>query len=253
MDPAADVDYNLPFSPYNYCINNPIKLIDPDGMDWYDINGTISWYDQEGDLELDDQTYSSLGKNVLVGFHDRDEEGNEDVNAARFELYLESDTEGPTATIFGNTVPSDNMKYGTLAEGLYPAKSASRASYVEKGKEDLALIINEGNEVPTLNGNPNKANSDMLTGVFFHMGNNYQESLFDSRGNAYSKGCQTSGNFPGSRQVHNEFMKSVGKDFNGNYYLRSNQVNGGTIKGVSVIGSGTTHLKPKMGFVTVSQ
>lgn len=119
-------------------------------------------------------------------------------------------------------MPSDITKYGILAEGLYPARFQSRASYLAKGKEDLALIINEGRAVPTLNGNPNKANSDMLTGVFFHTGNPYQESLLDKAGNpVWSHGCQTSGCGPGSRDRHNAFMEKVGKDFNGAFFLRA--------------------------------
>jgi hypothetical protein len=190
-------------------------------MDWYDIDGNIQWKDQEGELKIGDKTYQSLGKNVIVGTHNRDASGNEPVNTAQFDLYLESNKNGPSATIKGNTVPADITKYGTLAEGLYPAEFGSRASYVAKGKEDLAILINKGGELPTVFGNPNKKNSDMLTGVFFHAGNNYQESLFDSKGNAYSKGCQTGGSYAGAKEKHNAFMKIAGTDFNGNYYLRA--------------------------------
>ena len=35
IDPMADESHNLSMSPYNYCINNPILYLDPDGMDWY--------------------------------------------------------------------------------------------------------------------------------------------------------------------------------------------------------------------------
>ena len=89
-----------------------------------------------------------------------------------------------------------------LLEGLYPERSQSRAGYVARGKEDLALIINEGLAVPTTVNNPKSS----ITEVFFHMGNNYQTSLFDSKSNAYSRGCQTSGCYPNSRPAHNAFM-----------------------------------------------
>lgn len=34
IDPMADSHDNISYSPYNYVINNPVSLIDPDGMDW---------------------------------------------------------------------------------------------------------------------------------------------------------------------------------------------------------------------------
>ncbi len=36
MDPLCEKYYSI--SPYVYCANNPVNLIDPDGMDWYWIN-----------------------------------------------------------------------------------------------------------------------------------------------------------------------------------------------------------------------
>lgn len=97
----------------------------------------------------------------------------------------------------------------------------------EKYHNELAIRIYnlDGSDgLPTVNGNPRKVNDDLLTGVLFHMGNNYQTSLFDSRGNAYSHGCQTSGCFPNSRPVHNAFMNKLGRDFKGAYYLRSKPI-----------------------------
>ena len=52
------------WTPYNYCANNPVNITDPTGMDWYDIDGNITWHDNEGDLTIGDKTYTSLG----VGF-----------------------------------------------------------------------------------------------------------------------------------------------------------------------------------------
>ena len=94
----------------------------------------------------------------------------------------------------------------------------------------------------------------MLTGIFFHSGNPYQESLKDRAGNpVWSHGCMTSGSGPGSKKLHNDFMKQVGNNFKGNFYLRSNLVDGGTISGVTVSNSGSPYLKPKMGLVTISK
>ena len=39
MDPLCEKYYNI--SPYAYCHNNPIKNIDPDGLEWKDINGNL--------------------------------------------------------------------------------------------------------------------------------------------------------------------------------------------------------------------
>jgi RHS repeat-associated protein len=42
VDPLGEKHPNM--SPYAYCANNPINLIDPDGRDWYkDADGTYQY------------------------------------------------------------------------------------------------------------------------------------------------------------------------------------------------------------------
>ncbi len=35
QDPMAEKAHNISHSPYNYCVNNPVNYIDPDGQDWF--------------------------------------------------------------------------------------------------------------------------------------------------------------------------------------------------------------------------
>jgi len=126
----------------------------------------------------------------------------------------------------GNTVPADIEKYGTLAEGLYPAEYSIY-------KKDGAVLINGGKDLPTVKGNPNNPknyNSDgtlkpisehVINEVFFHKGNFARSSLSTNSGNPVSAGCQTGGCGQGTLPIYREFIKNV-EGFKGIYYLRTN-------------------------------
>jgi hypothetical protein len=217
------------WTPYNYCQNNPINRVDPSGLldDWVEsANGRIYWDENATSQATTKSGETYLGKNVLVGTHNRGANLNESINSAMFDLYLESNKEGPTATIWGNTVPADVNQYGTMAEGIYPA---AHTKYL--GHD--ALLINGGGNIPTVNGNNNPEawqnfNADgtmkpksqqMLNGVLFHIGNNKTKSL--SLGEIkFSIGCQTGGCGPGSAKTYDNFAKFL-VGFKGSYYLRN--------------------------------
>jgi hypothetical protein len=226
--------YQYPeWSPFNYCKNNPIIIKDLDGRStskgWYEgEDKEIVWNDNiksQEDLDCAGIKGKYLGDNVLVGTHCRDENGNEQINSAQFDIYLMSNKEGPSATICGNTVPGDINQYGTLKEGLYKCQYT-----LYKGNG--ALLLNDGNALPTTNGNPNNDanyNSDgtmkpideqIMDHVLFHPGNTYRESLIMLTGDLISEGCQTGESGKGSLEKYKSFI-NYAKKMKGLYYLRS--------------------------------
>ncbi len=67
VDPMATEEHNLSMSPYNYCVNNPILNVDPDGMDWYSYtqDGVTYWHWQEGSasvIMVEDKMYANQGE-----------------------------------------------------------------------------------------------------------------------------------------------------------------------------------------------
>jgi RHS repeat-associated protein len=219
QDPHAENYYS--WSPYSMFGNNPMVNIDPTGMDWYDVNGNITWHDQEGELKIDDNTYQSLGKNVIVATHNRDEDGKEEINTASFSVYLESNTEGASATIEGNTVPADveGKDFSTLAEGVYGADFAARSS---KPGESAVFISALGETDPEKKRTLPNTKGGTMEGIFIHSGNPDKATLIsrDGVGSQYSEGCMTTVSGPGSKAKHENFMKVVGKKFSGTFYLR---------------------------------
>jgi RHS repeat-associated protein len=228
IDPLAE-NYSST-SPYAYVLNSPVNAIDPNGMstDWVEKeNGEVYWDENATSQSTTKEGETYLGKNVLVGTHNRDADGNEPINSATFDLYLESDKTGASATIKGNTVPADPETQGTLAEGLYQAKSDHRSKYPNESA--LRILNLDGTDgLPTVNGNPNpESDGRTLTGIFFHSASNSYESLFwynanGTVGGPWTTGCQTSGSGPGRKALHDAFMIKVG-NFNGTYYLRGNK------------------------------
>jgi len=211
-----------------YCGNNPLVIIDLYGEDWYDLGGNHLEWREGSDPQLKPGFWNwlkslagkgeyaeSLGKNVLFAKGSLDEK----VNEAVFELYSESNKEGPVATIMGNTVPSDQTEYATMAEGPYSAE-------LTNFRDNPALLINEGGKVPTVFPNPNPESAyygqNFANGIYFHGGNKFREDVWSLPNRLgikipISKGCQTASH--GNLQKYKNFMENFYSNWIGSYYL----------------------------------
>ena len=65
-DPLAETAHSISMTPYHYVANNPIRNLDPDGMDWYQSNETGYYEWQDGDEDREGYTHIG-GKGSLLG------------------------------------------------------------------------------------------------------------------------------------------------------------------------------------------
>lgn len=178
VDPMSDKYPNL--SPYNYCAWNPMKLVDPDGMELDDyiskLDGTIEkkitndkfdrFYVETSDgntklmATLDKHTAKD-GKTTLVNFPDRgdgfDRYGGVDIGgdhsiqplvaAALFGAINTINSNDPTITIqFGDMSAEDGSKPGTAHQGGSTSHLNGRnvdLRYVRKDRAMQRVTVND--------------------------------------------------------------------------------------------------------------
>ncbi len=182
VDPMADKYPSI--SPYAYCAWNPVKLVDPDGRDWYETScGGIKWTDYHSQKEMDKNGLNGkyLGQAHVVFNGSRSEclgQGNNINGQGR--VVADVTVYGPggkddITKMTGYTMTSNYHEYSAIAEGLYDAnydkkgKSGKlKSNWVLNGRGTVGTIDNEPNRSPYAGENKDKP---IKTGIFIHSTN----------------------------------------------------------------------------------
>ncbi len=184
LDPLAEKYYSI--SPYAWCGNNPVGMVDPDGMEWfwYSVDGkadpTWNWRDEkEYHTGVNDENGKEVvlqGKEaVVVAEGSLDEklgEGNnlfgKGAKLATFTVYGPSGKDD-IKTYRGFTMTSNFKKYGAIANGEYEVNFRNPG---KSGRIKSNWAVNNTRAVNCLFGcNPNPIDpysSTQKDGIYFH-------------------------------------------------------------------------------------
>ena len=127
VDPMSDKYPSM--SPYTYCVNNPIKIIDPNGEAW---KPTINEYTGECtgyEWVMPQNSYESDGKTLKKGLYKEaiffsdngtyDSNNEYNIGTSTATVYK---ADGSKKVFKACTHPSDASKYATVPGGTYIAK-----------------------------------------------------------------------------------------------------------------------------------
>lgn len=186
IDPLSEKYFSM--SPYAYCTSNPVRYVDPIGMDWYEsTNGDVLWTDYKSQEELDDNDIKGkyLGKAHVVFSGSRFEKlgtkngkngyiNGEGAITASVKVYGPNG-EDDIMSLTGFTMTSNYDLYGAISEGLFDANYDLNG---KSGSLKSNWVLNNRGEIPTIDDKPNLSpyadvnyGKPVKTGIFIHSTN----------------------------------------------------------------------------------
>jgi RHS repeat-associated protein len=190
---------------YTFVANNPIVLIDPDGLDWFhyqaegDENKSWHWHEgntyNTGRKDGNGNDIILKGTEAVVIFRGSEDEklgkgNNLYGEGAKVAEVMVLGPDGPDDVQFydGYTMSSDPEKYGTVADGVYDANfdavgksGALKSNWAINGRGRVAT---RGNKNPNMPSQIDSEGNAYLLGIFIHRSNRD-----GGAGSPVSKGC----------------------------------------------------------------
>ena len=128
VDPMSDKYPSL--SPYVYCVNNPIKLVDPNGEEIVDENGVKCYDEKKGWLDNAPEDTKRIGNTMMQTKTGR----------AQFEKLVQTDTKVKMQISSEN---KNNKKGCIMGESIYKNSDILENSTGDYHLKEATMIINE--------------------------------------------------------------------------------------------------------------
>ena len=190
IDPLAEKYYSV--SPYAYCNNNPVNLVDPNGMEWFyhsadgKSDPTWIWHDgstyNTGVKDSKGKDVVLQGQEAVVVFNGSTNEklGEGDKMTGKGAVLADVTVYGPNGKddvqqYKGYSMSSDPKKFGVVADGDYTVNRLKPGEKPGPYGSDLVVGKDRNTRIPEQdNFNPSfpERNPAYLTGVFIHRPNN---------------------------------------------------------------------------------